>query len=47
MLLMKISKASGRKTSVSCELQTYARGGGGVSQIKETRKPIRNLEMDP
>ena len=26
---MKISKASGRKTSVSCELQTYARGGGG------------------
>ena len=43
---MKISKASGRKTSVSCELQTYARGGG-VSQIKETRKPIRNLEMDP
>ena len=26
---MKISKASGRKTSVSCELQTLCPGGGG------------------
>ena len=42
---MKISKASGRKTSVSCELQTLC--PGGHSQIKETGMPIRNLEMDP
>ena len=45
---MKISKASGRKTSVSCELQTLCPGGGGgCSQIKETGMPIGNLEMDP
>ena len=36
MLLMKISKASGRKTSVSCELQTYARGGGGLPNKGDT-----------
>ena len=42
---MKFSKASGRKTSVSCELQTLYPGGD--SQIKETGILIRNLEMDP
>ena len=40
---MKISKASGRKTSVSCELLCR----GGDSQIKETGMPIGNLEMNP
>ena len=41
---MKISKASRRKTSVSCELQTLCPGGD--FQIKETWMLIRNLEMD-